>query len=258
MYATERLSKIRKILREKKRIDVPSLSDMLGVSEVTVRRDLVKLEEEGYLVKTFGGAVLQETLELPRVELKSEDPFQAEKEIIGKFAAQLVVEDRDVIFLGHGSTCMEIARNIKTRQRVTVITNDVAIGHEIMQLNNSRLISTGGELLIGTTAMVGEMTLNSLKNIHVNRAFVTVDGIHLQQGYTVNNFETVSLLKELGNISKELIIVADKAKFGRVGLVNLGPLTMIPKVISNLQIPEEYKQYYFENNIQIYTAYDLD
>jgi DeoR/GlpR family transcriptional regulator of sugar metabolism len=261
MFGIERLQKIREIIREKKSIDVPTLSKELSVSDVTIRRDLDKLEKEGFIIKTYGGAILKENLEIDtgtanQGKNPEEEEQISEKKKLGKIAASMV-EDNDVIYLGNGTTCLEIARNLKNKKRVIIVTNDIFIAAELHDKGNIKVILTGGELIPYSGMLVGNFALKTLKDVLIEKAFISVQGIDLSVGYTVNTEDEVSIYKDLRNISKEVIVVADYKKFGKIGLTKLDDLANIKTVITNKKIPDDYKRFYFDHYIKLYTTYEL-
>ncbi|NLM11543.1 MAG: DeoR/GlpR transcriptional regulator [Clostridiaceae bacterium] len=254
MFAIERQSKIKEILFKEKRVDVYELSQRFSVTEVTIRRDLDKLEKEGYLIKTYGGAVLKEDYS-KEIEPYAEDDTNEEKKLIGKIASQMIQND-EAIYLGPGKTCLEIAKNIKNK-KITVVTNDISIGAVLKDSAGIKVIITGGDLIHSTGTLVGEFALNTLKNIFINKAFIGVKGIHLESGFTVNSHEEVRIFQEIKKISNEIIVVADYTKFNHTAFAKLGDITMSKKIITNKEIPNKYKSFFFENNIKLYTTYEF-
>jgi len=254
MFAIERQNKIKEILFREKRVDVYELAKRFAVTEVTIRRDLDKLEKEGYLIKTYGGAVLKEDYS-PENEPLYDDETLEEKKLIGKIASQMIEND-EAIYLSPGRTCLEIAKNIKNK-KITVVTNDISIGSALKDSVNIKVIITGGDLIPSTDTLVGEFALNTLRNIFVNKAFIGVKGIHFESGFTVNSHQEVRIFQEIKKISNEIIAVADYTKFNRTAFARLGDITMFRKIITNKEIPGEYKTFFFENNIKLYTAYEF-
>lgn len=255
MFAIERQNKIKEILFREKRVDVYDLSQRFAVTEVTIRRDLDKLEKEGYLIKIYGGAVLKEDYS-PGNEPYVEDETFEEKKLIGKIASQMIEND-EAIYLSPGMTCLEIAKNIKDK-KLTIVTNDISIGAALKDCAGIKAIITGGDLIPSTYTLVGEFALQTMKNIFINKAFISVKGIHFESGFTVNSHEEVRVLQEIKKISNEIIIVADYTKFNHTAFARLGDITMCRKIITNKEIPSEYKAFFFENNIKLYTTYEFE
>ncbi|EXX85734.1 DeoR faimly transcriptional regulator [Paenibacillus darwinianus] len=256
MFAIERMNKIKEILFKDKRVDVFELSELFSVTEVTIRRDLDKLEQMGFLVKIYGGAVLKEDAALQPLIAESEDELIEEKRMIGKIASHMI-DDGDAIYLSPGTTSLEIARNLKGK-KTTVVTNDITTALELKDAAGSKVLLTGGDLIPSTSKLVGGFTLQTLEGIHINKAFIGVKGAHLDTGYTVDTYEETMVVQQVKKISSEIIMVADYTKFNRKGFAKLGDLLMADKVITNKQIPAEYKKYYFENAVKLYTTYDFD
>ena len=255
MFAIERQNKIKEILFKEKRVDVFELSNLFSVTEVTIRRDLDKLQREGFLIKTYGGAVLNEDLMVQSSTLDI-DRAGEEKKMIGKIASQLV-EDEDAIFLSPGTTSLEIAKNIQDK-RITMVTNDLLIGYELKDKIGIKVIVTGGDLVQSTSTLVGGFTLQALNGININKAFIGVKGVSFDSGYTLGSYEEVMVMQAVKRISDDIIIVADYTKFNGTAFAKLGDLSIASKVVTNKQVPSEYKRYYFERGIRLYTAFEFD
>lgn len=256
MFAIERLNKIKEILYKEKRVDVFELSELFSVTEVTIRRDLDKLEQQGFLVKIYGGAVLNDDKIQSPTFTESEDKTIEEKRMIGKIAAQMI-ENGDAIYLSSGTTALEIARNLKDK-KVTVVTNDLMIGHGLKDSLGIKVIVTGGDLIQSTSTLVGGFALQALKGININKAFIGVKGVHIDSGYTVDSYEEVMVIEAVKRISNEIIVVADYSKFNCTGFARLGDLMMAKKIITNKQIPTDYKKYYFENAVKLFTTFEFE
>jgi DeoR/GlpR family transcriptional regulator of sugar metabolism len=256
MFAIERMKKIKEKLLKDKRVDVFELSKLFSVTEVTIRRDLDKLEREGFIIKTYGGAVLNDkVIETTETKENNEDDIPNEYKMIGKIASEMIKEG-EAIYLSPGSPSLEIAKNINDK-KVTIVTNDILIGYELRNYANVKLILTGGNLIQSTTTLVGGFTLQSLQGIYINKAFIFVKGINFDSGYTIDSFEEVSVIQEVKKISNEFIIVSDYNRFDRRAFAKLGDLSIAKKVITNKKVPDEYKKYFFENTIKLYTTYDF-
>lgn len=258
MFIAERHERIRGILLKKRLIDVGALSAMLGVSEGTIRRDLDKLEKEGFLIKTHGGAVLNEGQEdsLPPAE-ETEATLLADLEDIGRVAARLIQND-EAIFIGGGRIALFMAKQIKDRQRLTVMTNDLEVGRELSGCAGVRLIITGGNVLQASSAMAGPLAERSLAGFFVDRAFICVRGVDLARGYTVDLPEEAVLLRGVMEIARETVVMADCTLFDRVGFAPLCELKAVQKLVTNKEIRDEYKQQLFQQSIQVFTTYDLE
>lgn len=256
MFAIERQSKIKEKLFREKRIDVLDLSQLFSVTEVTIRRDLDKLEQEGFLIKTYGGAVLNKEYLIDSKNSELEDNSYQEKKMIGKIAAQMV-ENGEAIFLAPGSTSLEIAKNLKDK-KITVVTNDLMIGFELRDTSGVKVIVTGGDLKQSSSILVGGFALQALSGIYITKAFIEVKGVNFDSCYTLDSNDEVLIINEVLKITNEAIIVADYTKFNKTAFARLGDFKIAKKIISNKQIPVEYKSYYFENSIKLYTTFEFE
>jgi DeoR family transcriptional regulator, fructose operon transcriptional repressor len=254
MFAIERMKKIKEKLLKEKRVDVFELSELFSVTEVTIRRDLDKLEQEGFLIKTYGGAVLNDRI-IENSPKENISEVSDENKMIGKIAAEMI-EDDEAIYLSPGIVSLEIAKNIKDK-RVTIVTNDLLIGCELRNCVGIKVIITGGNLIQSTYTLVGGFALQSLRGIFINKAFIFVKGINFDSGYTLDSFEEIMVIQEVQKISNDFIIIADYNRFNSTSFAKLGDLTIAKKVITNKKVPSEYKKFFFENSIKLYTAYEF-
>lgn len=258
MFAPERLKKIKQVLLEYGKVDVGNLSNLLSVSEVTVRKDLEKLESEGFLIRTHGGAVLNEDRSRSVVINNPEVPELESKKMIATIASVLI-QDRDTIFLGPGTTCFEIAKSLKNKKDLIVITNNLNILIEIGNYPNCKVISTGGEVDSSEygAMLVGELLDNIFNDIYVNKAFISVDAVSFKRGFMLRNPSFGKVCKGIKENCDELVVVADHTKFDQNAIISIGDLMLADKVISDQSAPKEYIKYFFENDVQIFTTYPL-
>lgn len=257
MFAAERIKKIKEILLEYKHVDINTLCSLLSVSIATVRRDLDKLEEEGFLKKAHGGVIINETNEF-EVQLNNfADPFLEEKVQIGAIAAEMI-DHNDIVFLGCGSTCLQIAKHIKEKRNVTVVTNNINIILELAYCKNTKVIMPGGDLEVvdSNMGMVGEYALVNISKMYINKTFISVDGVSLENGYTVNSRDQAILYKLLLENSNDTIVVADYSKFGKRAFTQIGPITKFKKVVTNMQLDTGYKEFFFDKGIKLFTTFD--
>ena len=259
MFAAERLQKIKRILVEYKKVDVSNLSNLLSVSEVTIRKDLERLEVEGFLTRTHGGAVLIENGNTDDIYAQIEVPELEHKKTIGLIAAQMV-NNSEAIFLGTGTTCVQVAKNLKDKKNLTIVTNNVTAAIEVADVPGIRVVLTGGDIRAKdfSYSLVGSSIVQSLNNIYVDKAFIGVDGISFKRGFTLHDSDEAAISSEILKYTNEFIVLADSTKFNKIAFCKLGDLTMAKKIISDEQVPEEYITYCFENNIQMFTTYKLN
>lgn len=258
MFASERQNRIKQLLLEYEKVDVGNLSEILAVSEVTIRKDLEKLENAGFLIRTHGGAVLKEDAPHDDTIAESDIPNIDSKKMIGIFAAALV-QDRDVVFLGPGSTCIQIAKNLRDKRDIIVITNNIGVMSELAGAPYCRVLGTGGEIDASEYGVMlsGEIAMKNLQDMYMNKAFFSVDGIGFRRGYMMRNAFLAKMYQSLKSFCDEIIVVADHTKFDMNSLANVGPLAFADKIVSDQLAPHEYIKYFFEHDIQMFTTYPL-
>jgi DeoR/GlpR family transcriptional regulator of sugar metabolism len=259
MLATERHKKIKQLLFEYDKVDVGNLSGILAVSEVTIRKDLEKLEQDGFLIRTHGGAVLRDDAPREETLAQADVPNIESKKMIGLFAAALI-QDRDVVFIGPGSTCIQIAKNLRDKKDIIVITNNLGVMAELAGAPNCRVLGTGGELDASEygVMLTGEIMIKNIREMYINKTFVSVDGIGFKRGFMMRNAFLAQLYRTLKDFSDEIIVVADHTKFDVNSLAGVGDLSFADKVISDQLAPHDYIKYFFEHDIQIFTTYPLE
>lgn len=257
MFAADRVTKIKELLLEYKHIDINSLCSVLGCSVATVRRDLDRLETEGFLRKTYGGAILDESQFSDSAERMDNDPYYKEKLQIALIAAEMV-HNNDIIFLGPGKTCLMIARCLKEKENLKIITNNLNIVMELSGNPGIRIILLGGDITGEDSSVftVGRQAEDALSDMLFNKAFFTVDGISIQYGCTLNNYEFTILLRKVLEKSSDAILIADESKFDRHAFVKAIELKHVNKVITNIGISNTYKEYMFKNRIELFTAFE--
>lgn len=257
MFAPERIRVIKGILVSKKHINVSDLSSLLNVSEVTIRRDLEKLESEHFLTRTHGGAIIVEDdpLNYEEYPADGEDMYMQERIEISNICSHMI-EDNDVILLSQGPTNLHIARRILEKKNVTVLTNDLNIASELSSNMSIKVILPGGDLDVSNMTLSGKLTEENIRKFFVSKAFIEVDGVSTMRGFTVQSINSSSVIKEMLNISREKIIICPYNCFDNIAFYQIGPLTIANKIVTNPSVDSEYKKYLFENNIQLFTAFN--
>lgn len=255
VFAAQRIKIIKDVLIKNKSVDIATLTNILDVSDVTVRKDLETLEKENFLIRNHGGAVLVDSGEQVSKDLSID--HYTEKEEIASIAASLV-EDGDTIFLGYGSTCYIFAKYLKEKRNLTVVTTNVNALYELMP-HTSKVILIGGEISQknGMLFSAGELTAENFRGIFVNKSFMSVDAVDLMAGFTVNDVSNLSVLKLIPKLSKQVICLVDHTKFDKVGFYQIAPIGLPNCVISNDKLNDKYKQFFYEKNIKVFTAFNL-
>ncbi len=253
MYAIQRTRIIKQYLKEHGQASVHTLSGILGVSEVTVRRDLERLEAEGWLTRTHGGAMVNAPdpalsgtgIAFPPAGTETYD------EIAG--LALRMVEDGDVVMLTNGPVSVHIAAKLEARSGLTVLTNDISIAARVAEQTSNRFVLLGGDLDIQEKAAFGTMAVENLQRFFVQRLFIQIDGINDRLEMSVNSQSKADLIRAAIELSDETVITCLPEHFSKNSFFRLGPITMADKVITDTHIDEEYKTRIFNTGVPIYT-----
>jgi DeoR family transcriptional regulator, fructose operon transcriptional repressor len=241
--ADNRRSLIVQEVARSRQIKVVELSQRFGVSQVVIRRDLLRLEQYGLLKRVHGGAIA-----LPRASggystLNGAGSHIEEKERIGRAAAQFV-HSGDQIILDSGSTVLELARHLSgdllNRGNLTVITNSLHIVSELGPWNGVHLMLLGGIYLPEYDIVVGPKTVESLKDLRVDRTFVGAKGISVERGTTTSNVLEAEADRAAVESASEVILLADSSKIGSDSLTPVVPLSKIHKFITDTNAPADF------------------
>lgn len=232
MLAIERRNEILEKLQTDRRVVVSELSQLYDVSEETIRRDLEKLVNDGYAIKSYGGAVINEN---SNIDL----PFNIRKNrnVIGKQRiAELVasvVQDGDSIMLDASSTSVYIAKALKEKKNLTVITNSMEIVIELFDVPDWKVMSTGGMSREGSFALVGAQTNRMLSSYHVDKAVISCKGFDIEAGLTDSDELLADNKRTMLEAAKERILALDSSKFGTTAFMTVGKLKDITTVITD-------------------------
>jgi DeoR/GlpR family transcriptional regulator of sugar metabolism len=228
----ERHIHIRKLVEKKGRVTVTELSNQFEVSEATIRRDLEELDGQGWIQRTHGGAVhIERAAKEPPIMQRIPEGY-AEKQRIGQAAARLV-SDGETIFLGSGTTVLEIARHLPRELRLTVITNSLPVVNELANCPNIEMVVIGGMLRQSELSMVGHIAEQAVREFRADKVFMGMRAIDARHGFTNDYLPETMTDRALMTIAPRVIVVADHRKFGRVSSVLVSPVTVAHTVITD-------------------------
>ena len=246
----KRQSQILDLLTQNKKLKVTELSDVLNVSQVTIRKDLSALEESGIIVREHGYAKLNESDDI-------NNRLAYHYDIKQKIAEKAVesIEDGETVMIESGSCCALVALEIaKTKKDVTLITNSAFIADYIRKTGNVRIILLGGEYQEESQVMVGPITRKCAEGFFVDKLFVGTDGFTKETGFTGNDYMRSEAVKDMAKQASNVISVTDSVKFQQKGVVSLLDTKKVSYVYTDSNIPEETEEYLIENNIKIIKA----
>ena len=236
-------------LTEAGRVHVADISKALGVTEVTVRRDLKFLEKSGLLKKTHGGAVLAGPRIQASVGYRQTRNLNAKK-IVGKLASELVKDD-DIIYLEAGSTCYEIINHLAEREKLTVIVNSLYLMHRLHELTKHRIIIIGGEYRHDRMDTVGSAAEAAIAQLGGFKAFTGADDISIDSGISGADVVTVGFAKLVLKRSSKVIFVGDHTKFDNPALYKISGIEALDYIVTDTKPSKDWHQVCEENNIKL-------
>ena len=227
---------LRELLRSGE-IKVEQLAKEFGVSTSTIRRDLRDLERQGLLRRMHGGAVsVEPALYEPFRHVSSfgeqEKQCTSEKRRIGLAAAEMIA-DGELISIGAGTTTTQVARSIRHRRNITVVTNAVNIAMELSHRSDLKIFMSGGFLSADWFALVGPAAIQSVSETFVDKIFIGVDGIHPDHGLTTNYPEQAAIHRQMMRQARYRIVVADHRKLGVTGTTLIWPANEVDLLITD-------------------------
>jgi DeoR/GlpR family transcriptional regulator of sugar metabolism len=240
VLAQQRQVRILSELRRSGAVRVAELTELLGVSDMTVRRDLEQLALEGVARKVHGGAVLAGQVAFePGFAAKSQ-LAQPAKAAIAAHAASLI-RPGAAIALSAGTTTWAMAAHVATVAGLTVVTNSTAVADVITAVdtaNQVTVILTGG-VRTPSAALVGPVADRTIASMHVDQLFLGVHGMDARAGFTTPNLAEATTNKAFVDSAREVVVLADSTKWGTVGLADIAPLNAAGAVITDDGLPDD-------------------
>lgn len=251
MLAAERKMRILNYVRQHRLATVAALAREFGVHEATIRRDLMEIEQEGLLKRTHGGVIAEHwTHDEPSFTERSTTQLD-QKMRIGKKAASLI-EDGEHIIIDSGTTTLHIARNLVNRSNITVVTNDMNVAAELRDASGIKVILTGGELYPSSYMLNGMFTNHVLGSLHVEKAFIGIPAIHPQHGLMHPEASLVPAKQGMIKAAREIILVADESKIGKLSLHTVAPTNAVHTLITGVEAPAEKIKPFHESGMTVY------
>lgn len=243
----ERQNKILALLAKEKKMEVATLSQLLGVSQVTIRKDLDQLENRGLVVRNHGFARLNDSDDInQRLAMH----YDIKQKIAG--AACQLIENGETVMVESGSCCALLALEIaKTKKDVTIITNSAFIGEYIRKSGDCKIVLLGGQYQREAQVMVGPMTRKCAELFFVDKLFIGIDGFMAESGFTGNDFMRCEVVRDMAKQANTVIVVSDSSKFSQKGTVRLLTMSEVSYVFTDDEILPEHEQILIESGIQV-------
>lgn len=253
MLVAERYEKIVQLVNENGSMRVTELSELCGVTEETIRRDLDRLEAAGRLRRSHGGAVSVKDLPLMQA---AETPY-AEREIANAEEKRRIAEEAvgrirpgERILLDASTTAWYMARSLPD-VHLTVLTNSIKVATALAVKEKIQVISTGGLLAQRSLSYVGPLAERSLEAYHVDKLFFSCKGVHVERGISESNELQARVKQKMLGIADEVYLLADSSKFGVQAFTHVAALSDVDGMITDVNLAADMLQALRENGIAV-------
>lgn len=249
MFAVERRNQILEKLQDEKKVFVSELSKIFKVSEETIRRDLDKLQKEGFAVKSYGGAIYNEdtNIDMP-FNVRKKRNVEGKQKIAN--IVQQLVNDGDHIILDASTTAVFIAKALKKKKYLTVVTNSVEILIELADLSTWNVISTGGKMREGYLSLFGTSVIDSFKKYNVDKAFISCKGFDVEHGITDSIEDFAEVKKGIIQASNTCVLAVDSSKFDRIAFAKICDINNIDMIVTDKKPVGKWMMFFEQKGIK--------
>lgn len=238
MFARERKEELLIYMRQHKKASIHELANEFHVTGATIRTDLRELEAEGLLIRTHGGAILnQETVEKESLLALRKEIYYEEKRCIAKKAREFVNEG-DIILIDSGTTMVEFAAGLTEYRRLKVVTNDLNIAFELQKSSTIEVVLIGGNVRNKFECTFGPFGTEFLERISVDKIFLSPNALSITKGMTTPNEDTAAMKRAMIGTANEGYILCDSSKIGRKTFCKFADLKEFSYIITDSGISE--------------------
>ena len=237
IFPERRRAKILGIIRKYESASVQELSEQIGVSVSTIHRDLIELKKQGFIEKSYGGAISMKALSTtfePDREIASEIAHE-QKVAIGKIAFEKLRNGQSVIFDSSSTVSEVIPHVVEKELAITAVTNDINIGVMLSKSSSLQLLMAGGVLRPRSNTILGEPGLSFLEDINVDIALLGIHAIGNNK-LSDTSIEVVSMKRRMVKAAKRTILLADSSKFGEPAFYDVCHLKDVDEIITDQNI----------------------
>ena len=243
------IDKIKILLKQYKKVYVNDLSERFSVSKVSIRKYLAKIENQGFAMRFYGGATLNE-----KKPIDNEKEYFYSDPLILTLAQQAskLITDGDSIFIGSGRSCCVLARQLTGFKNLTIVTNNITALPDLIK-NAAHVYLIGGEVTSTddkTLFSSWESPQSLLKTIFVNKAFTSTSGLDLRAGLTVDSIISTYIFKQISSMAHHWYLIADSSKYDKIGIYPVAKISQINTLITD-SIPPLYAKRFAELNIEV-------
>jgi DeoR/GlpR family transcriptional regulator of sugar metabolism len=249
MLTITRRSLIKETLKEHKTVTVSELAKKLNVTRETIRHDLQTLEGEGFLMRTHGGAFIQDSVQNEVSMMVRKTANVTEKTLIAQKAAEFI-QDGDSIFIDFSTTCSFICQYIKNK-KITVLTNSLFVADSLSESENINLILLGGAYRASEKAFLGSMTMRDLGIFYVDKVFMSARFLSIENGMTDYNETFAELHQFMLKRGNTIYLLADSSKFNKTSFVSISDFRDIDVLITGKPLSKKWSDYLEKNQVHI-------
>jgi DeoR/GlpR family transcriptional regulator of sugar metabolism len=255
LLASQRRATILGLIEDSGAVRVSELVDHLGVSDMTVRRDIEHLATEGLVERVHGGALAVGNRSSEELGFTAKSALmRSQKNAIAQAAAQLV-EPGAAIGISAGTTTYEFARAVRSVPNLTVVTNSVPVAQLLHESGTpgQTVVLTGG-VRTPSDALVGPVAVAALRMLHVDRLFLGVHGMDARAGLTTPNLVEAETNQALVQTARQICVLADHTKWGTVGLSTIIPLSSIDLLVTDAGLGPRARTAVSEAGVELIVA----
>ncbi|MGL4344734.1 MAG: DeoR/GlpR family DNA-binding transcription regulator [Cellulosilyticaceae bacterium] len=259
MLALERRHRMIEIIQKEKSVKVLELSKQFEVTEETIRRDLDKLEKQGIVEKTYGGAILVGQGDERKVD-REDLPFDhrvrqntSGKERIGRAIAAML-EEGETIILDSSTTCLEVAKHLALFEKLTVITNGISALAVLSGYEKLNIVSTGGTLRKKSLSLIGPTAKTNINSYYADKAIISCKAVDQIRGIMDSNELEAEIKQAFATVAKQVVLAVDSEKLGKGALHKVLDLENIYAIVTDAPVGQQWEDVLRQKGIQIIIA----
>ena len=234
MIPVERHQQILALVADRGVVSIAELTERLGVSHMTIRRDVQKLEEQGAVLSVSGGVRSADRLAAEPSHLTKSALYNEEKRAIGRTAARQIPRN-SCIYLDAGTTTLALAREVVDRDDLLVVTNDFMVANLLMEASQCRVIHTGGTVCRENRSCVGESAARSLRHLAIDIAFISAS-CWGPRGLFTPDEDKVMVKQAVSEVSSKRVLLSDSSKYNRIATFLALPLESFDRVVTDTHL----------------------
>ncbi len=250
----KRILEVKDLVKKEKVVTVERLTDAFSISPITARRDLERLDREGFLTKVHGGALYKDIIEPEPVFSEQVKINRKEKSGIAAEAAKRI-NDGDIVVLESGSTCLAMVEHLAGKKDLKISTAGIPLANELWKLSMTRkdihVSVCGGQIRPDSSTFVGSHAIGFFNSINADIAFVSPVGVSADKGISTATEPDAELMKAIIECAHKKILICDSTKFGKYSYINVVPLSHFTEIITDRGLNKDYLAGIREKGIKI-------